>query len=102
DRLARLLHLRAADLQADAQLQVGRHEGAFVALGDRLEVAEDRLDVARRGGGTGQLAIAEQRFPLAVQLHEAVSWSVVVGSSKSRGAVPRAPDRRKKQSLFSI
>src|SRR5437763_467339 len=56
DGFAGLLDLEAAHLQADAQLEVGGHEGAAVLLGPRLEVLEDRLDLARRHGRAGQLA----------------------------------------------
>ena len=46
DGLAGLLHRQAAHVQADAQLQVGGHQGAAAVVGDGLDVLQDRL--ARR------------------------------------------------------
>src|SRR5437764_267039 len=56
---------RAAHVEADAQLQIGRQQRAAVAVHAGLEVAEDGLHVAGRDGGTGQLRRRQQ--PLAVE-----------------------------------
>src|SRR5262249_3376059 len=72
DRFAGLLDADAAEGVAHAQLQVSGHERAAVLLGDRLEVAQDRLDLAGGHGHAGKLTGRQQTFTREVSFH----WSL--------------------------
>ena len=61
--------LDAANFEADAELEVGGHQGAELLVDDRLQVAKDRFDVLGRHGGAGKLTGREETLPFANHLH---------------------------------
>ncbi len=53
--LAWFQDFQPANLQANAQFQVGGHQRASSLLGNRFHIAQDRLHVAGGNGHTGKL-----------------------------------------------
>ena len=83
DRFTRLGRLHAANLETDAKLKIGGHQGAAFGLDDGLEVLQDRLDVARRHGRAGQLECLQQSLAMKSRLHGVGihPWIRIVGCS---------------------
>ena len=66
------LDLDAAHFQADAELQIGRHQRAAVLFDNGLDVAQDRLDVPGGNRGAGELACRQESFAVTNDFHAIV------------------------------